>query len=144
MKRNLLLVFALALVVAACGDPAEQASVDPTTTAWVLESGTVDGEALQLLDTHPITLVFDADGNAGGKSACNNYIAAYTISSSSISFGDAGSTMMACVPDEVMTLETTYQAALARVDSFTSDGSQLTLTGDDVELVFVVDESAQS
>jgi heat shock protein HslJ len=144
MKRTLTLLSILALTLAACGEPGEQASSDPTTTAWVLDSGTLDGAEVPIVDGYPITLVFDEDGQAGGKSACNNYFAGYTIAAAEISFDDAGQTMMACTPEEVMTSESTFMTALGRVESFSSDGEQLTLTGDGVELVFVVDESAQS
>ncbi len=144
MRRTFALLFIFALGLAACGEPSEQASSDPTTSAWVLESGTVDGAEVPIVDGYPITLVFDEDGQAGGKSACNNYFAGYTISAGEISFEEAGSTMMACTPEEVMTSESTYLAALPRVEAFTATDTELTLTGEGVELRFVVDDSAQS
>lgn len=144
MTRTFALLSILALTLAACGEPSEQASIDPTTSSWVLESGTVDGAEVPIVDGYPITLVFDEDGQAGGKSACNNYFAGYTVSATEISFEDAGSTMMACTPEEVMTSESTYLAALARVETFTATDTEMTMSGEGVELQFVVDESAQS
>jgi heat shock protein HslJ len=139
MRRTLVLASLLALIVAACGDPSEEAAVDPTTTSWVLEGGSIDGEEIPIVEGHPITLVFDEDQSAGGSSACNSYFGGYEISAGAISFSDIGMTMMACVDQEVMDSEDSYLAALARVDSFTSDGTSLVLTGEGVELRFVVD-----
>ena len=61
-----------------------------------------------------------------------------------ISFSDLGQTMMACEPVEVMDSETAYLQAMALVDGFTATDDTLTLTGDGVELVFVVDADASS
>jgi heat shock protein HslJ len=144
MRRAFLFVPLLALALTACGDPAQQAASDPTTSAWALASGTLDGAAVPILDTHPITLVFDEDGNAGGTSACNSYFAGYDISANEISFSDAGQTMMACEPEEAMTSESTYLEALGRVRTFTTGADGFVLTGEDVELRFVVDDQAGS
>ncbi len=144
MRRTITVLSVLALTLAACGEPAEQASIDPTTLPWTLESGTVDGAEVPIVDGYPITLAFVEDGQVAGKAACNNYFAGYTLSAAEISFTDAGSTMMACTPEEVMTSESTYLAALARVESFTATDTELTLSGEGVELQFVVDESAES
>jgi heat shock protein HslJ len=50
--------------------------------------------------------------------------------------------MMACVDEGVMESETAFTAALAQVEIFTIEGNQLNLTGEAVDLLFVVDESA--
>lgn len=136
MKRTLLLTTILALTVTACGEPSEQATADPTETDWVLDSGTVDGTQLPVVDTHPITLGFMEDQRAGGTSACNQYSGPFTISGGEISFSDMTSTLMACEPEEVMDSERAYLDALARVDSFTATEERLTLSGDGVELAF--------
>ncbi|MGH8912919.1 MAG: META domain-containing protein [Acidimicrobiia bacterium] len=143
MRKALLLNAILALTVAACAEPSEQAASDPTESAWVLQSGTLNGDAVPIVEGHPITLVFDEEG-AGGTSACNSYFGGYSISSGAISFSDLGQTMMACVEDEVMESEAKYLEALALVETFDAGDATLTLTGEGVELVFAVDESAQS
>jgi heat shock protein HslJ len=143
MRRTLVSIAVLGLTLAACGDPSEQAASDPTEFAWVLESGTLDGEPIPVLDDHPITLVFD-EGDAGGTSACNSYFGEYTISGAEIAFSGMGQTMMACEPEEVMESEVKYQEALALVETFSATDATLTLTGEGVELSFAVDESAQS
>jgi heat shock protein HslJ len=145
MRRSFLLVAVLGLTLLACAEPSEPAASDPTGSAWVLESGTLDGAAIPIVDDHPITLTFDPDlEQAGGVSACNNYFGGYTISGGEISFSDLGHTMMACEPEEVMDSETKYLGAMALVDGFTATDDTLTLTGDGVELVFVVDPNASS
>ena len=140
MRRTLLFAAVLGLTLAACADPSEPGA-DPTQSAWVLESGTVDGAELSIAADHPITLTFDESGVAG-TSGCNSYFGGYAIDGSDISFTDMGSTMMACEPVEVMDAEAMYLGAMAKVDSFTATSDNLTLTGDGVELAFVVDEGA--
>ncbi|HLF61640.1 MAG TPA: META domain-containing protein [Acidimicrobiia bacterium] len=137
MRKTLVLAAVLGLILAACAD-GDEASSDPTGTAWVLESGTLDGAAVPIVDGSPITLTFEEDAIAG-TAACNSYFGSYTISGSEISFSGIGSTMMACSPDEVMESESKYLQALALVDAFTATEDSLTLTGNGVELVFAVD-----
>jgi heat shock protein HslJ len=141
MRRTLSTAVVLSLVLFACAEPSEQAATDPTDTAWRLVSGTLEGSAVPVLQTHPITLVFDEDG-AGGTSACNHYTADYSISGGELSFGQIIQTEMACTPDEVMDSEAAFLAALSLVDAFTATEDSLTLSGDGVELIFGVDEEA--
>jgi heat shock protein HslJ len=140
MRRTLALAILVALALVACADSDGNGGSDPTEHSWRLQSGTLDGEAIPILDDHAITLSFDEE-SVGGTSACNSYFGGYAISGSEIAISDLGQTMMACSPEEVMDSETAYLEALAGVDSFAATDSQLTLTGDGVELVFVLDES---
>jgi heat shock protein HslJ len=143
MKRSLALVTILALALTACADPGEEGASDPTANAWVLEAGTLDGADIPIFDDHPVTLIFNPEeGTAGGASGCNQYFAAYTLSGSDLTFEDAGSTMMACEPTELMDAEAAYLQALSLVELFSIEGDQLNLSGVDADLVFVVDESA--
>ncbi|HEX6147421.1 MAG TPA: META domain-containing protein [Acidimicrobiia bacterium] len=142
MRRALPIVVALSLTLVACAEPSEPAAIDPTDFAWLLESGTLDGSAIPILDTHPVTLVFEEDG-AGGTSACNQYFGDYSISGSAISFDEMTQTEMACVPDQVMDSEARFLEALSRVEAFTVSGDSLTLSGDGAELVFAVDQEAE-
>ena len=142
MRKALLILAALSLTLVACAEPSEPAAIDPTDSAWLLESGTLDGTAIPVLATHPITLVFEEDG-AGGTSACNQYFGDYSISGGAISFDEMTQTEMACVPDEVMDSEARFLEALSMVEAFTVTGNSLTLSGDGVELVFAVDEEAE-
>lgn len=143
MRRALVFVAVLGLTLAACAEPSEPGASDPTESAWVLESGTLDGADVPIVDDHPITLIFEGTGIAG-TSACNSYFGGYTINGAEIAFTGVGSTMMACEPQEVMDSETKYLQALALVDAFTASDETLTLTGEGVELVFAVDQNASS
>jgi heat shock protein HslJ len=140
MRKALLIAVALSLTLVACAEPSEPAAIDPTDSAWLLESGTLDGTAVPVLATHPITLVFEEDG-AGGTSACNQYFGNYSISGGSMSFDEITQTEMACVPDEVMDSEARFLEALSLVETFTVTGDSLTMSADGVELVFAVDEA---
>jgi len=131
----------LSLVLFACAEPSEQAAIDPTDTAWRLESGNLDARAVPVLETHPITLVLDEDG-AGGTSACNHYSAGYSISGGELSFDQIIQTEMACTPDEVMESEARFLETLSLVETFTVTEDSLTLSGDGAELIFEVDEDA--
>ena len=140
MKRTLVFAAVLGLTLAACAEPSEPGASDPTLSDWALQSGTVDGVDIPIVEDHPITLTFENDGVAG-SSACNSYFGGYTIDGADISFTDMGSTMMACEP-QVMDSEQMYLDAMSKVDSFTATDDTLTLSGDGVELVFVVAEAA--
>jgi heat shock protein HslJ len=143
MTRRLLTVTVLALLIAACADPGEQAAADPTTKAWTLQAGTLDGVDIPIIEGFPITLIFDQpEGTAGGKAACNQWFAGYTLSGNELTFTDIGQTMMACVDEGVMDSETAFLDALALVEIFTMEGDQLNLAGEGVDLLFVVDQSA--
>ena len=141
MIRTLSTAAVLSLVLFACAEPSEQAATDPTDTVWRLVSGTLNGSAVPVLETHPITLVFDEDG-AGGTSACNHYTAGYSISGGELSFDQVIQTEMACMPDEVMESEAAFLAALTLVEAFGATEDSLTLSGEGVELIFEVDEAA--
>ena len=133
----------LSLTLFACAEPSEQAATDPTQMARALKSGTLHDVSVPVMDTHPITLVFEEDG-AGGISACNRYFGAYTISETELSFGDITQTMMACIRDEVMDSEAKNVEALGLIETFTATDETLTLAGDGAGLVFALDTGAQS
>jgi heat shock protein HslJ len=125
----------LVLVGGACAAP-DEPTADPAGIPWELESGTIDGTEVTLVDSHPVTLAL-TDEEIGGTAACNGYGATVTVSGSTIEIGELASTAMACAPDEVMDSETQYLEALARVEEFTSTADRLTLTGEGVELSFI-------
>lgn len=99
-----------------------------------MTSGTVDGEQIPILDSHPITITFESD-RVGGTAACNGYGGTYELSGSEISIGELAMTEMACFPEETMTAERLYANAITRVDTVSVD-EQLSLTADGVELIF--------
>jgi heat shock protein HslJ len=143
MRKILLAALVLAVLLAACADPGEEAAADPTTESWILEAGTLDGADIPIVDGFPVTLIFDEpEGTAGGKSACNQWFGGYTLSGNELTFSDIGQTMMACVDEGVMESEEAFTAALALVEIFTLEGNELNLSGEGVDLLFIVDETA--
>jgi heat shock protein HslJ len=134
MKKTLLSLVVLSLLATACADPTGPALANLDGT-WQLDSGTIDGDPIPLVDGHPITLTLDGE-NAGGTAACNGYGGTYQLSDNQISFSDLFQTEMACMPEEIMDSEGAYLAALGRVDTIQAGGESMTLTEDDVELHF--------
>jgi heat shock protein HslJ len=145
MRSAIALVTILAFALSACADPGEEGASDPTTNAWVLEAGTLDGSDIPIVEGHPITLIFDEpEGTAGGKSACNQWFGGYTLSGNELTFTDVGGTMMACTDEGVMDSEAAFLDAMSQVELFTMEGDELNLTGEAVDLLFVVDETAST
>jgi len=132
MNKSWFALVLLGLIVTACGDPAEPRSVEG---AWQLESGTLDGEPIPMVDGHPITLTIEGD-TVGGTAACNSYGGSYTLSAGEITFSTVFQTEMACFPEETMASESAYLEALTRATSVTATDDHLTLTSEGVELAF--------
>lgn len=128
--RKMSLLSILTIVSVACLGTDFAASVEGP---WQMTAGTVDGEEIPLLDSHPITINFE-DGEVHGTAACNGYSGTFQLSASEI-FSSLGMTEMACSPEETMEAEAMFAAGITRVDTVEVDG-QLTLSGDDVEMVF--------
>jgi heat shock protein HslJ len=129
--RKLALISLVAVVATACLGSDFADSVEGT---WQMASGTVDGEEIPLLDSHPITITFKGN-EVSGTAACNGYGGTFDLDGSEITFGALAMTEMACVPEETMEAEAMFGTALTRVDTVAVDG-QMTLSGDGVELVF--------
>jgi heat shock protein HslJ len=132
MRRILILTAFLALT-SACSAESGGAGMD-ITGSWELVNGSVDGEAIPLIDSSPVTLDV-TDIGIGGTSACNSYAADMVLDGAEISLGDLESTLMMCTP-EVMAVEVPYTAALAQVNAVSFDGDTLVLTGPGVKLRF--------
>lgn len=76
--------------------------------------------------TSGVTAVFGDDGTLTGSGGCNTYSATYTSGSGEIAIGPVAATKKAC-PDEVMTMEQQYFAALAASTAYVIEGTTLTL-----------------
>lgn len=99
-----------------------------------MTTGTVDGEEVPLLDSHPITINFEGD-QVSGTAACNGYGGTFVLSGSEISISGLGMTEMACFPEETMRAEAMFGGAIPRIDTVELH-SGLRLTGPGIELVF--------
>ncbi len=99
---------------------------------WVLESYVnADGETVTALADGEVTAEFGADGQMGGSGGCNRYFASYTIDGGNLTIGQAGSTMMACEPVEVMEQEAHFLAALGAAAAWQIEGDTLTISDAD-------------
>jgi heat shock protein HslJ len=129
---------AAALVLAACGgsgEPAAEGTPDPTGD-WVLVEGRGQDGPLTLVEGSPVTLTVDAE-RWGGVAACNSYGGSVSLDGDRLTFDDGiAVTEMACLDDDVMTLEATYLTAFRAAERVELSGSQLVLSGPDVELVY--------
>jgi heat shock protein HslJ len=94
-------------------------------TGWLTEY--IDGNGV--IDDAQTTLEFIEPTRAGGRGGCNRYSAAVEIEGSSIRFGDAVATRMACVP-ALMDQETRFFVALRGVRSFRVRDEKLQLLDD--------------
>ncbi len=81
----------------------------------------------------PATLTL-ADGQVSGSGGCNNFFGSYTLDGSSLTFGQAGSTMMACEED-AMAFEQAFLGSLPNVASYAIAGQQLHLFAADGSLL---------
>jgi heat shock protein HslJ len=143
MRTPSITIVALALVLAACGDPGgtDRPGVDTedTTTStrpsdttpdgsWILASGapTVDG--------FPISLTLDGQ-QFSGRAACNQYGGTIVQSGSGWRLTEMFMTEMGCEP-EVMNAEQAFITALRAVSTWSIVEGALTLEGPDEPLVF--------
>jgi heat shock protein HslJ len=99
---------------------------------WVLVSlVNAAGETVTALADSEVTAEFGPDGQMAGSGGCNRYFASYTVDGSNLTIGQAGSTMMACEPVEVMEQEAQFLAALGSVATWQIDGDTLTISNAD-------------
>jgi heat shock protein HslJ len=92
----------------------------------------IDGAPLSAAAEVDIT--FDmAQGRVSGKSACNRYTGAVSLTGEGLSFGNAAGTMMAC-PEDLMAVEQAFLGGLSRIDRFdlTADGALQLISADQV------------
>jgi heat shock protein HslJ len=124
------------LLAVGCTDRAD-AGTDPAALEgvdWELDAAS----AGSLVDRVPagaqVSLRF-GDGQAHGRSACNDYGASYEADDGVLSFGQMQMTAMAC-EERVMALEAVYLDALSKVSGYQVSTAGLALTGGEVVLTF--------
>lgn len=93
---------------------------------WVLVSYlNAAGETVTALADREVTAEFGPDGRVAGNGGCNRYFASYTVDGGNLTIGQAGSTMMACEPVEIMEQEAAFLAALGSAAAWHVEGEQL-------------------
>lgn len=109
--------------------PSLEVNVTLENTPWRLVK-TSDAAISALLDNVTATLTFDSElGRAFGSGGCNNFFAPYTVAGGQLSFGPAGSTMMACQEPQ-MQVEQAYLRTLEEVTRYSLEGELLVLLDD--------------
>lgn len=66
----------------------------------------------------PITLTFEAEGQAVGHGGCNSYSTTYDLDGTNITFSDVTSTRMACEVGDIMQREQDFFAALESASQY--------------------------
>jgi heat shock protein HslJ len=141
-NKILILALALGLLLAACAPGASGNELAGTSWRLVsLDGNTQLGTAIGGQD---VTLVFDANGSAGGSGGCNSYGGRYsTGANGSISFSDIVSTLMACMDSGIMDVEAAFFEALSAADHYEitqceacANPETLTISGGGHTLVF--------
>lgn len=83
------------------------------------------------------------DGEAGGQGGCNMFFAPYTLEGDQLSFGPAGSTMMAC-EERVMAQEQAFLASLEQIAAYQIVANQLHMANADGAVILVFEPLAQT
>lgn len=136
MQTKLTLIFtllALTAILAGCGGAGADDSVNLDGTSWVLSS--YNGSS-PISGTEP-TLRFEGE-QASGNGSCNSFGGGYVVDGSSLTFSDLFRTEMYCMnPEGIMDQENVFLQMLGNAQSFSLEGSSLTiLTAAGEELVF--------
>ncbi len=96
---------------------------------WVLVSYVnAAGETVTALVDSEVTAEFGPDGRVAGSGGCNRYFASYTVDGGNLAIGQAGSTMMACEPMELMQQEAQFLATLGSAATWQVEGDMLTIS----------------
>ena len=103
---------------------------------WILASG-IDVPGWQ--QTAPSAEF--VDGTMGGSNGCNHFTADYTVDGDSLAIGTIASTRMACPPPGSL-VEHAYVEALGNVTGWQSDGTKLTLVGQDGAALLTYDAAS--
>jgi heat shock protein HslJ len=105
---------------------------------WVLASYGKQGDLQAVLAGTEITAIFDsAEMQVTGSAGCNSYSADYEVSGNKLSISDIASTDMACTaPEGVMDQEQEYLTLLLDTATFQVEGSQLTISSSDGQVLF--------
>lgn len=124
-------IFALlGLALVACSP-----SSDEIQGSWQLETGTLDGDPIPTVPSHPITVTLDGD-QISGTAACNGYGGTYQIDDGVFQITGIAVTEMACMPVEAMESERAFLEALLNVDGTAVADGKLVMTGSRAEMVF--------
>jgi heat shock protein HslJ len=117
--------------------PEGSAAAGSTLTGVTWALGDLPGQTLAAVRP---TISFSGDGTVSGSGGCNDFNGTYTVSGSTISFGQLASTKKVCgEPSD--TIESTYLAALQGSTAYEITAqNELKLSGGPATLTFTVQE----
>lgn len=121
--KKLVLLFTVAIVLQACSNKIGTANIQGTS--WVLSEW--PNETMPNT-TKKATLAFAADNKVSGKSFCNGFGGAVSISGATIKFSELIGTMMFC--EDVGQAEGKYTDGLRNANSFKIVDGKLQLLKD--------------
>lgn len=129
-KFVFVILFLFALIFSACSGVGEDTSLEDSSWQLIhIDNQTIPSGA-------NVTINFQ-DGQASGVAACNQYGGAYTYSpDGDFTLSQMMMTLMACLDNDLMELESAYLQVLGGVNFAKVDGDQLILTGEFGELIF--------
>lgn len=134
MTRKFVILTFVSLVIVGCAAPT---SAPPPTldgrfalegTHWSLVSLTLDGVTQTPNGVLIPTLEFTADGKIRGTGGCNNFDGSYTAQGEMLTIREISRTLMACMPNEILTLEGAFLSALQSARMFEKRDNQLSIT----------------
>jgi len=136
------------VALAACGDdsgssaastaaPAQaQSQTGLAGTSWILSSFTTSsGSSVDAVTTAPAALAFTED-KVTGSTGCNDFSGTYTSDEEALTITLGPMTQKACTDAALTAQETAVTAQLAKVASYTSDDTGLTLKDSSGAVVF--------
>ena len=103
-----------------------------TNKTWIVTH--IHGEAIKTepTDRNIPSLLLTSEGNRlSGADGCNRLIGNYTITSNKLKFGTIGSTMMACLDENIQKTAQQYGSALDKVEAYQATPSTLILKDKD-------------
>jgi len=132
VKKYLLLLFVISLALSAC--TAQESSTSLVGT-WNLTAYGPPVSPIPAVADAGAQLTFNGDGTVGGNSGCNGFGGDYSVEGDQITFGQITSTLMAC-EDARMAQEDAVHTVLTDTATYAIEGNTLTLTNNDMVLVF--------
>ena len=84
-----------------------------------------------------VTVTFAEDGSISGSASCNRFFGGWNLTGEGLSFGQLGSTMMACIEPELGEQEHAFFEAIGSISRFeiASDGALVLVAGDTPAIV---------
>jgi len=133
----LMLAILSILLLVGCGTPDRVTGVALEDTRWVLQGYGQPGDLRAVIGTNPVTATFNrADATVTGSTGCNSYFGGYDLKGDTVIIsGPVAQTEIGC-EQSIMAQENAYMTLLQAMESYATDGNQLTLNCDGGVLVY--------